>query len=138
MTALKPQVKEICPICGTSMKGMRRIYWQGATPNALDFPYEIYHCLKHGAFIWREKKNQLADFSKLQCEATISPLDDEMKERVRWEDCGYTIVKLRCPYCEEKWEQHKEFPPESWGGVFICPNGHEIPKDEAHRNNDET
>ena len=45
MTAWKPQVKGICPICGKPMKGMRRIYWRGAKPNALDFQFEIYHVL---------------------------------------------------------------------------------------------
>lgn len=130
MTPLKPQVKGMCPICGKPMKGMRRIYWRGAKPNALDFQYEIYHCANHGAFIWQRRKNQLVDFSKLQKEASVLPLVDEMKKRVQWGDCGYMIVKLKCPYCSEEWKQHKEFPPETWGYV-LCPNGHKIPRDKA-------
>ena len=122
------QVKGRCPCCpypGKVMQGTRRIYWVGTKPNALDFPYEVYHCPNHGAFIWRRNRHQLADFSKLHREATISGLDEEMRERVRW--CGYTIVKLKCPYCNEEWEQHKEFPPKSWGRI-VCPNGHLIPR----------
>jgi len=118
-------MKGRCPYCGKSMKGYRRIYWSGMKPNALDFRFEIDHCRDHGAFIWRRGKYQLANFSKLQPEATISPLDNEMKERVQWVE--YTIVKLKCPCCEEEWEQHREFPPEPWGCV-ICPNGHQIPR----------
>jgi len=123
------QVKGICPVCGKRMNVYKTIYWKGAMPNALDFPYEIYHCDYHGAYIWRSRKNQLADFSKIQREATILPLSPELKERIKWVD--YEIVEIQCPYCKEKWKQHKDFPPESWRGVVICPNGHQISKDKA-------
>ena len=99
------------------MEPTKTIYWQRKT---LIFPYRIYHCRDHGAFVWRKGKGyELADFSKLQPDATVTT----SLPNVQWID--YTIVRYRCPYCKEEWTQHKEFPPSD---KVRCPNRHLIPK----------
>ena len=114
-----------CPLCSKSMdKPTKTIYWQHKN---LEFPYGIYHCKDHGAFIWRSGKMRLADFSRLQHEATEEQLPPELEARIQWVDLGYTIVELKCPYCKAKWKQHKEFPPKPLGYV-LCPSGHRIPR----------
>lgn len=109
-----------CPRCNIAMTYTKTIYWQHKT---LNFPYRIYHCQYHGAFVWRRRKGyELVDFSKSQRHATVTP----SLPNVQWTD--YTIVKYKCPYCEEEWTQHKEFHQSE---KVRCPNGHLIPKNDV-------
>lgn len=104
-------------------KPTKTIYWQR---KCLSFPYWIYHCRYHGAFIWkgRIKGHVLADFSEIQRDAKIELLPTDSPVQY----VEYEIVSMKCPYCEETWEQHKEFPPET---KVRCPNGHLISRDKA-------
>ena len=79
------------------------------------------------AFRWRRRKYELIDFNKLQFDTTITDL--LLESKLQWVD--YTIVVMKCPYCEEEWKQHKEFPPDR---KVRCPNGHLIPFERALKN----
>lgn len=95
------------------------------------FPYRVYYCFWHGWFVWRGKKgHQLIDFSKLKHEAIeVEPLPSESPDTSAIAD--YSIVKMKCPYCEDEWEQYDK----TWttqDGCVICPScGAKIPKGKA-------
>jgi hypothetical protein len=95
------------------------------------FPFRIYYCHLHGYWVWRGKKgHQLVNFSKLKHQATkVEPLPPESPDTSTIAD--YLIVKMKCPYCEHKWEQYDKTQLTQSGGVF-CPDcGAEIPKEKA-------
>ena len=123
-----------CPICYTVMKSSKTVYWKDTNLVGWwlsGFPYLIYECKYHGAYIWKGEKTGhiLANFSDLKRYA-------RNKERINaldrlYEYCvQFKIITIICPYCEENWEQHQSFGRKNKAGKLIeyrCPNGHLIP-----------
>jgi len=118
-----------CPLCRDG-KAMTHTISISCDGKSYTFPYRLYHCFWHGYFVWRGKKgHQLADFSKLQHEATrVDPLPPEVPTPT---PADYLIVKMKCPFCKGEWKQYDKTWTTQSGGV-ICPScGAEIPKEKA-------
>jgi len=123
-----------CPIFNRAMRSTKTIYWKDENLNGWRlsfFPYLIYECKYHGAYVWRGDKRGhiLANFSLLKRDAKKK---EEIKSTDRsYQFCNsYKIIKVQCPYCEETWEQHEDFGRKNTSGElieYLCPNGHQIP-----------
>ena len=124
------EVKGRCPLCiNHRAMGKPRIHLT-CERKSYTFPFRIYHCPYHGYFVWRGKKHQLVDFSKLKHQAKkVESLPPESPDTNTIAD--YSIVKMKCPHCGGEWRQYDKTWTTQTGGV-ICPCcGAEIPKEKA-------
>ena len=134
------EIKGRCPRCpsiGTVMQDIGYLICDG---KRYFFPYRFYHCQRHGIFVWRGNKHELFDLSKRMNQvSSIGPLEPEVLKRFETMRthmltlADYKIVKMHCPYCNKKWEQHDGFLVGNKETV-LCPFCEvDISKEKAER-----
>ncbi len=87
------------------------------------FPYALYHCNRHGIFVWTGKKHEIFDMRKrINHVCSVEHLDPTISERFEYMPTldDYVPVKMKCPICIGEWKQHIGFLIGNKETVF-CP-----------------
>ena len=134
------------PICNKVMQDLARNLV--CDYKRYNFPFRLYHCNRHGVYVWRGSKHELFDLGKRLNQATeIEALEPEVIQRFSTSNSrmptlsDYKPVKMKCPYCEGgpkkngEWKQHHGYlTPATGDKTILCPwCSVEIPIEKAHR-----
>ena len=111
-----------------------------------NFPFRLYHCNRHGIYVWRGSRHELFDLgNRLNQVTNIDDLETEVIQRFAESDShmptlsDYEPVKMKCPYCDGgpkmngEWEQHYGYLTLATGNKTVfCPwCSTEIPIEKA-------
>jgi len=133
-----------CPLCNKEMQDLARNLV--CDYKLYNFPFRLYHCNRHGVYVWRGSRHELFDLSKRLNQATkIETLEPEVIKRFPEFDShmptlsDYEPVKMKCPYCDGgpkmngEWEQHYGYLTLTTGNKTVfCPwCSAEIPIEKA-------
>jgi len=132
------------PLCNKEMQDLARNLV--CDYKLYNFPFRLYHCNRHGVYVWRGSRHELFDLSKRLNQATkIETLEPEVIKRFAEFDShmptlsDYEPVKMKCPYCDGgpkmngEWEQHYGYLTLTTGNKTVfCPwCSAEIPIEKA-------
>jgi ssDNA-binding Zn-finger/Zn-ribbon topoisomerase 1 len=124
-----------CPSIGTRMQNSNYVICDG---KRYFFPYRLYHCQRHGIFVWQGNKHKAFDLSKRMSQVSkIEDLEPEVARRFEYMPTvtDYKIVEMQCPYCYSTWTQHLGFLIGNTETV-LCPFcGVKLQKEKAKKDN---